>query len=257
VAEKYKRFTGGYRYNESQDETSGTEVYIRHDDAAGGIDLASLPILGTTPMLDPAGGTIATCIVRRKDVRYIDNDPATPEYTFGYSTQKGASPGRGVNTDPATRRFDLGGEVVSIPEGNLAWYWTTDHKSISQAIYKKIITGSFTIPKGPLTTAQKTTFIGLVKSQAGTICDAAFEDFSEGQVLFEGLSGGTTYLEGELRWQFDMSFAFRLINDALTAITQDDWLYIWREDQAIWDKPTDSPGVANFLYSKSTFSSLI
>ena len=93
-------------------------------------------------------------------------------------------------------------------------------------------------------------------AKAGTINDAAFEGFEQGQVYFAGISGGTAYdSDGEKFWKFDLNFMFRIIQD--DTITADDWNYIARDNGA-WDRPNDSAsGDGNYLYTSKSFSTLI
>ena len=257
----YTRQSGGYKYKVTEDETTGQEIYKRHDDAASGIAPGALPVVGTTALDDPDGNAVASCVCRSKEFIYESGDTAMgAHWTFLYSTTKGAggNPGKNVNTDPETRRFEMGGKILSIKSGEESWYWETDQTPVKQPIAKLLTVGSFTIPKGPLTPAQKTTFIGLVKTQASTLNDAAFEDFAEGQVMFEGIRGGTTFVDGELNFQFEMMFTYKIINDDWQVVSKDDWFYLWREDNGTWDIPNDSPsGAGNRHYKKTDFTLLV
>jgi len=267
VAITYKRLTSGYNYEKTSNAVTGKEVYIRHDDAAGAVPFASLPVINSTPFTDPDGNTASNCLCQKIIGRFIDSDPNTIQYEFQFTTDGtagggGGQPGSDVNTDPATRRYVMGGESVTVDSPDEAgWWWSlAPQNPIRQPISKVIVTGSFTIPKGPLTPAEDATFWTTVIGLIGKINNAAFDGrFRQGSVLFEGIDGGTVYNDGVLSYQYNMNFSFRIINDLDAAgnpIAADDWNYLWREDNAGWDRPSDSPGGFNYLYQSGDFSTL-
>lgn len=267
MAVLYKRLTSGYSYEKTATAVTGREIYIRHDDAAGAVPFASLPVINTTLFTDPDGNTASNCLCQKITGTYVDSDPNTIQYEFEFTTNGtgggNGQPGDEVNTDPDTRRYVMGGESVTIdnPDENGWWWSIAPQNPIRQPISKVIVTGSFTIPKGPLTAAEDATFWGVVIGLIGKINDAAFDGgrFRQGSVLFEGIDGGTVYNDGVLNYQYNMNFSFRIINDndaAGNPIAADDWNYLWREDNAGWDRPSDSPGGFNYLYASGDFSTL-
>lgn len=267
MAAAYKRKADGYQYEKTATAITGTEVYIRHDAAAGAVPFASLPIIDTTVFTDPDGTAVANCKCQKILGKYIEADPNTIEYEFQFTTSGtgGASagdPGADVNTDPATRRYVMGGESVTIdnPDNNGWWWALAPQNPIRQPISKVVVTGSFSIPKGPLTAAQDLTFWGVCIGLIGKINLAAFDGrFRKGSVLFEGIEGGSVYNNGVLNYQYNMNFSYRIINDLDAAgvpIAEDDWNYLWREDLAGWDRPSDSPGINNMIYTSGDFATL-
>jgi len=271
MAVTYKREAGGYSYEKTANAVTGKETYIRHDDAAGAVPFASLPIINSTVFTDPDGSAASNCLCQRILGKFIGKDPNTLRYEFEFTTDgtagsSGAAgqPGSDVNTDPDTRRYTMGGESVTIdsPEEN-GWWWTiAPQNPIRQPISKVVVTGSFTIPRGPLTAAQNTTFFGVAIGLVGKINTAVFDGFAKGVVLFEGIDGGTVYNDGVLNYQYNMNFSFRIINDpdaAGAAITEDHWNYLWREDSSGWDRPAASPGggAGDYLYQSGDFSTLL
>ena len=66
---------------------------------------------------------------------------------------------------------------------------------------------------------------------------------------------------------FELEFSYRIIRAAGgrdasgNAITQDDWLYIWRKEisesgAGAWDKPKDGNTPANNIFAKTHFDDM-
>lgn len=262
MAEMYKEnIASGYKYSETAVQITGERLFHR-DDSGGSVAAADLPAPGGTAakdlFKDPSGSTVSGCYCREKVFVFLGGGSAAYGWLFKYSTrdssmQGDSGGGESVSTDSDTRRFDVGGEMVSLSTPGSDWLWKSDDAAVDQPVYRRVVNGRFTIPKPDMSESAKNTFLGLVKAQAGTINAASFEGFNIGEVLFAGISGGTYYdEEGNLRWSFDMQFEFRCI----PGITNNDWQYILR-DNGEWDRPYwDNSGADVFLYSTSDFSAL-
>lgn len=254
MAEKYVRLVDGYRYRANENETTGEEVYVRWDDHAAAVDLSALPAVGTTQLLNPSGSAIASCLCRSVEASYKDQDINTPIYKFTFATQQGSV--NAINTDPAARKYSGGGEVVCV--NGREWYWASDKKPINKdTIYKRIAQGTIGRSKGPMTTGGKDSWITTAIGLLGKVNNGAFCGFPKGCVLFDSFTGGSSYKDGVIRWTFECSFTWRIINDATTAISADTWQYVWRTDKPGWDKPTDTVGAGgNLLYVEGDLESL-
>jgi hypothetical protein len=80
-----------------------------------------------------------------------------------------------------------------------------------ESIYKRVGVVNFSIPRTGLTTSAYSTLLGTIKDRAGTINNAAFDGYNEGQVFFHGHRGGTYKEEnGAQRWQVELIFTARL-----------------------------------------------
>ena len=269
----FVRLARGYRLTQKTTDITGQEQFLRHDSAPGSTVEASLPRIGTTPMLDAAGATISSCLARTKTTTYQDDDASTPLIQYDYSlrdTSFAGTPGSGIDTTPETRSVQIGIETVSVDDPSGSWKWQEMGTDVEQPLSKNVVVGEFTIPKGPLTKEEMSTFIGVVIARAGRInantsWDSEFgNNFAVGQVLFMGLTGGTTTDEdGDIKYQFNMHFAYRVINDFdvdNAAIASNDWQYILATGDAGsvkgWARPQTKTG-SRFLYETADFSGLI
>jgi len=172
--------------------------------------------------------------------------------TCEYTTEKDT--GRG-DFDEDQRRYSMGGEVLTV-DNPTYWQWDDD-EPVAQPIYISNVIGSFTRQVRFSSTATKNNWLReKAEIAAGCINHAEFEGHRIGSVLFSGISGGNHYDEdGNEFWVFDVEFTYRLIRDENAAITQDDWLYIWRKNSSggKWDKP-DVGG--KYLYAKKNLANL-
>ena len=251
MTELYKRQTRFYEFNVTADEITGKEVYIRHDDAAGGIAYASLPLVGTTPILDPSGSAVGTCLCRSRRATYEGGDVNSVKWEFTYATGKNSPPSDNIEEDKAARRYDLGTQTTAIDKAN-----PSEVGPRNQRVVKLNAAGTFSIPTGDMAGTRKDSFITLVESMAGKINHSAFEGHRQGSVMFEGVSGGTKYnSNGQLRWLFEMRFTFKILQGAINTggnVASMDWNYDLNTDGK-WELiKVDGTG----WYGTADFSSL-
>jgi hypothetical protein len=255
----YKRFTDGYQFQQTEDGTTGQEIYIQHDEAAGAVPLASLPVVGSSALLDPSGSAIASCKCRTKAARYVGSDPDTAQYTFTYSTTKGKIE-VGIDTNDAARRYSLCAESIMVKVDNgsagSGWTWIGSGAKVDQDLALQIVTGAFTLPAGPYLSAANNTFWTGCLAAAGKINSSTFEHFRKGSVLFEGVTGATSYdATGSLQYTYELNFRWKYITSGLFTGTVDDYQYLWNADSGAFDKPVYNPG-SIFLYGTADLSSL-
>lgn len=235
----YVRKVDGYRYTQTETETSGTEVYILDDGHPAAVPEAQLPVVGTTLLKNPAGQNVAYCYCRSKVGSYVGYDTRTIVYTFEFSTQdKNVSTGgSSVNTDKNNMRLDLGTLAYVCKQGFT--YSDGAGGAIKDPIQRVLPTGSFTLPRGPMTAGENSSWWTNVVAKIGKINSLKFTpqtgmEFRKGSVLFEGINGGTIYENAVLKWQWEMRFAFLivqgLIRGGAVAITEDDWQFIPADD---------------------------
>jgi len=285
MTELWKRQVDGYSYEQNEDGTTGQEIYIRHDDAAGGVVPGSLPVPGSSSMLKPNGSADTSCVCRTGRFEYLGADINTGKWTFMFDTKHGGgSPQASISNDEDDRSFSMGGEVVSVDanQSKLSWKWAGiggGSEPVRQPVSKFVITGAFSIPKVGMSDAEFATWFAHCKAAGGKINNAAFEDgigdvFAPGQVLFSGIDGGTyTNEDGEKKWKFAVNFDYRVINDtdyAGQAIWSDDWRYLFATGSSTvdpegvgayagWDKPYTVDGGAGtiYLFAKANLQAIL
>lgn len=258
----YKELGRGYNYNtDEQGSVSGTRTFIV--DSGGGI--ASLPVRGTSLMPNEFGVDIPGCLARQIRVQF-DGDDRDPQYVVVYDTrsQFGVSGAMGITNDEANRSFDVQPELMSIDSEAGGWTWDLQAAPIDAgiAIFKRSVLQDFSMAKAGLSTTAKNTLLTKIRQQAGTINASAFEGFAVGQVYFNGSRGGNYKDQsGVERWNIELLFTARLLTDekdyAGAAITQDDWLYLYIDQEGAagdFDKPKRGSA---YLYRKTDFSSLV
>jgi hypothetical protein len=260
MSEMYKELASGYRLDESQKNTTGTRLFVR-DDVSGDIAVGSLPVVGTSLMVDYAGSNITGCLCRGS--RPYEQD-GVKHIEFRYSivdpdSATGKGGGSYVPNDASSRSFAGAAELIVIEGGKNEWVWENAATPVTQSMSKSIFTGTFTVPVPEMSAAQKALYLDIVKTKAGTINNATFEGFAVGQVLFSGIDGGTYRdADGGLKWSFNAQFQFRIIKDDIWEITQNDWLLVWNIEAGRWDYPRyNVASVWKYLYAKTDFSNLI
>lgn len=259
----YKELIHSYQYEVPEDgPISGRRVFIQVPTGTPG-SVASLPIVGTSLLPDETGTNLPGVRCRRKRVVRDSNDK-NPQYHFEYSAATPGSTGgtMGISTDPGDRSLDVQVEMLSFEDRDNVWGAVIGNDVApsfdlnDRAVYKRTVLIPFAIPRANLSDSAYTALLAIVKDRAGTINTAAFEGYNIGQVLFEGIRGGTyTDANGNKRWNIELIFRARLLtgeNSQGIPITQDDWNYIW---DTYWLRP--QAGVGNFLYRKTDFSSLL
>lgn len=256
----YTELIHEYGYEKDEDGvTTGQRVFI---EKTGG-PVASLPVVGTAVLTDEDGTNMSGCIARSIQVRR-NADDRDPQYVVKYSTKKRSRDG--FYPDTESRTFDGHAEMVSftLPENN-NWEWDIRDLPLPDGLplYKRSVLVSFTITHPDLLNTAKNSLISTMKSQAGTINDATFEGFDEGQVLFEGWRGSDYVDSGTVRkWNIELMFTARLLTGEEdsdgNAVSGDDWLYVLMDSYATdsgvgWDKPKAG---TKYLYRKTDFSKL-
>lgn len=247
-----------YELVESQDGLTGKRAFYNQVGAAG-----SLPALGSSFVtFDSTTITNLVATTRQRKIFWYER-AGTPGWrekiVVSYVPDGGSSAGS-KRPDTTERRYQLGGEIISIPDpSSSSWVWDLSGGTVEQPLFFSNVMGSFTRQRYLTSDAQKATAVGLWESQAGTINDAAFEDHRIGSVLFSGVDGGTQIDEdGDKVWLFNLQFTFRIVkgkdyNGA--TVTQDDWLYLIYQgsDGGVWDKPKLG---TDYLYAKTDFTAL-
>ena len=251
MADKFVRWSEGYSIRYEESSISGKEVYRRDDAHADAVVFGGMPVVGTTQMLNETGSAVTGCRCRTKDVKFLEGDMGTVEYTFSFSTKSGSGSSPD-STDVDSRRFDLAGEIHQVENpSSVGWTWPNGDP-IEQPLFLRIVTGKFTIPKR-VANAAKNNFIGSVIPFAGRINLGTFEGFADGQVLFTGLSGNDeTNSDGNREWVFTLQFEFRVIPALLNP--GNDWNHLWRKTGS-WSTPKDANG--KFLYEAKDMSELV
>jgi len=256
----YRELREGYFWEKTATGVTGQRVYIEHPD---GTD--DLPEIGTTEL----SGDFSNCLCRKlRGGKYwydrthgLDRE----KITASFATVEVNVAGTRI-FDEDSRRYDLGGEILSIPNASKGWTWALQGTAVNQPLSLSNVMGTLTIQKKITSDATKATYIALCEERAGTINAAEFEDHRAGSVLFNGIAGGTQYdEEGDKYWLFDLTFTFRIIRAmggtdyANNPITENDWLYVWNKDvsgsQGGWDKP--QLGNNEYLYDTSNFNELL
>jgi len=267
----YKELVDEYRFNQTETELSGTRAFYP---LTGGA--SSLPVIGDEFYDYVEGETIANCNLRSIEHGIYFPDPSDrskwkKKYVCNYST-KPRGGGMIRSTDLDERRFQMGGEILTIPwsddEESPSWKWQ-DEAALKQPLSLSNIMGSFTRTVVFNSDSEKDTWLKAhLETKGGTINDAEFEGFREGAVLFSSFSGGTQYDDqGDKIWVFELEFSYRIIRAAGgwdasgNAITKDDWLYIWRKEisysgAGAWDKPKDGNTPANNIFAKTHFDDM-
>lgn len=256
---RYKELWGDYDLQREQSIITGVRAFVKHPN---GTQL--LPDIGDRFSLD-----YRSCKCRK--IKHVKLAPDRTQALEGkesdwlekivcsYSTQAYDPKGE---FDENQRRFQMGGEITTI-DNPTNWVWASapGTVAVAQPIYKSNVMGSFTRQIRFGSTASKNKWIqGKATDALGTINHAEFEGFRIGAVLWSGVSGGNSYdADGNEQWIFDCEFSYRIIRDETVAITQDDWLYIWRKDlsdagNGKWDKPQDANG--KFLFAKRNFPAI-
>lgn len=239
---------GDYSFEVTETGITGQRTFLESTNGA----VTTLPAIGDA-MKDPDDNDVSACQLRSIRTVFHDGHGSSRKLVFSYSTAAGASAGGSrVPRNAADRQFYGGSEVISVDGVGFEWYGTTD--TVSTPVFKRLATGSFTVPKiGMDATAKGTWFTSHFIDKVGCINSVAFEGFRIGSVLFDSISGGNaTDDSGAEVWNFTCNFLWRLIKDG--SITQDDWQYILDADTGLWKKPKDSAG--NLLYQTKAFAAM-
>ena len=277
----YKELVDRYLIETTQGGLEGTRAF--YEDANGTLTLPAL----NSAFKKFNGSTISNLRARRlRETIFAPSDNRStwkPLIVVSYSTNAsggGKNGAAGITSDPDQdeRRFDLGGEIITVREP-AGWTWSVGGNTVDQPMFIANVMGTFTIKKTLTSDADKKTWLqDKVIPLAGTINDREFEDFRTGQVLFSGINGGTQYDEvGDRTWVFELNFTFRVLKGgrlvnvgginfaadvAGGAIRQDDWLYLWNKApvsggaSAGWDKPVDANN-NNPLYASSNLADVL
>jgi len=245
----------------TQTGITGTRAFVN---ITGGSE--NLPAIGAGwAVTKPSSQTFSNCKCRRLSyaMYWYDRDASLyrQKIIAHYSTRTRSGGAGYIVPDADERRFQMGGEVISVDDPSANWVWASG-PAVTQPIFISTPMGSFTIQKQLGSDASKKTWIqGPVLARIGTINSVEFEDFRIGSVLFSGLSGGTQQDEdGDKIWVFELEFNWRLIRDATGTITSNDWLYLWNQDASgagtgKWDIPIDANG--NMLYVSTALAALL
>ena len=250
---KYINHPPGYSFVESEDAAQGRMLFIRDDDKPEAS--ATLPTIGVTEFTDPDGADVDGCIARSRTADYLKGDINTIRYTYDFSTvppdADDSSPG-----DTESRRFTVGGEVTQIPDpAKGGWVWSPGGGACNQAIYKRIVTGTFYMTH-VVADSDRIAFLNIVVNAAGKINSVPFENFNVGNVLFNGIEGTDRIGRSGREWPYSLSFSYRLIqgNDPTgAAVATNTWQYVWNTDANGWARPTNGGA---FLYQTSSFAGL-
>jgi len=261
----YKELVDEYRMQET---TSGVTAMRAFYPLTGGGE--SLPDIGDA-FKNPVSGTTfnnCLCITRDREAFFPDPDNRanwSEKIVCNFGT--GSVSSDRLATDEEERRFQLGGEIITIDDP-INWTWNLQGDPLDQPAFLSNVMGSFTRQRQLGSDAAKETWVtNRLEVYAGCINTAKFEGFREGSVLFQGVSGGGTQYDsqGSKFWLFELSFAFRIIRAAGgedyagDLITKDDWLYLWNKDaggagQGAWDQPKSGDG--KFLYEKKDLTQI-
>lgn len=265
----WARLTKGYKYHAGEDAITGQEQFAVEASGA-----SSLPTVGVTPMKDPAGNTIASCLCRSIDSDYPEGDDATRSVICQFSTMSISQPGGDSpgSSNPESRKLNTTVECYS--KDFTDWKWETGNASAGkQTVRIRAFKGSLSIPRVFEDEGNEThlsadekwkAFLVKVIATAGKINDNWFEGWRTGSVLFLGISGGTRYdNEGKKSWAVDMNFEIKALPDTAFGTLppeqrNDDWLRMLRKDGTAgapeWDKLKDLLG--QYLYQHADFQTL-
>ena len=241
---------------------TGTRAFVY---VTGGSE--NLPSIGASwAVTKPSSQTFSNCKCRRLSyaMYWYDRDAGVDRQKIVayYATQNKAGGAGYILPDEDERRFQAGGQTLAIADPSANWTWLSDSAGVTQDIYISTALGSFTIQKKLTSDSSKKTWQqGPMLTNIGRINASEFEDFRQGSVLFDSVSGGTQQDEdGDKIWVFELAFNWRLIRDTTGTVFNDDWQYIWRENASgsgdgKWDRPLD--GNAEQLYAYGDFFALL
>ncbi len=276
MAVKYKEVhePGQYELTVTAEGIRGKRTFLQFNDLPGGIDPASLPVVGTSTMVDLDGNSISACICRSSRAIFFAGDGNSRGIECDYSTEvtsSSRSGGSGIGPkDPASRTYELSLEEQTImtgsSDGKIAKFEfegaAAGTEYADQAVPIFAMVGALTIPheNQAMTSTERDAFLTLCLAYGRSINNAAFEGYNAGQVRFDGYSGADYYNEdGEQRWAYELHFSVRLIGTDLSsdaAITEDDWLYQINEKEGTYRK-LKNHGTGKYLYAKKDFAALI
>lgn len=240
----WARLAKGYQYHAGQGGVTGQEQYAVEASGA-----SNLPVIGTTPMLDPAGNPISGCLCRSIDSDFPEGDDATRSVTCRFSAfpqtmdsdASGSGPG---STDPNSRKINTSIESKSMDTTTCKWAYdgrAAGKVTIGVVLFK----ATYSVPKVMTLTqwpAFNTKFLTAVGKVNNAPFDIKYANWRKGSVYFSGISGGTRYEQNGIeQWAFDMNFSIKLLPDTVfgDGAHENDWLRIKVVDkvagQPDWD----------------------
>ena len=214
MATTYKRLSAEYSFVISSDGIEGREVYV--SDANGPI--ATLPTVGTTPMLDPNGNQKLACLCRNKRYTYMDGHVPTIRVECTFSTKSGD----GDNSSNEAKGLEsvngqAGLETVRIDAAEGGWTAGTGGATLSGDIYLTHPTGAVSIPKVCEET-KRADFEKKLVEELGCINSAALKlppCQYVGCMLFEGFSYSSRVTEESKReWLYQLHYRWRFLPSA-------------------------------------------
>lgn len=260
-----------YSFDQNESGSTGRRTFQRNDDA-GSVAAASLPVVGTSLMVDPADANVPNCFCRSKTATFVEGDALTIGYVFEYSTKDSTFSGSGGGhgpKNPASRSYEMGLEentfLTGESDGKVAKFEFVGATSGSEYAEQNVPVfanvGAISIPHAnqAMDATAKTAFLTLVATYGRTINSVAFEGFAIGQVRYDGYTGGDYYNEaGAQRWAFELHFSVKQIGEDLngTLIAEDDWLYQINEKEGLYRK-LKNHATGKFLYEKKAFAALL
>jgi len=169
------------------------------------------------------------------------------------------------------RSMQIGGELLAI-DGKSSYVWMTDLEANTQDIFKRIITGTYTVEEAvdDLNIASSSGAVNKIISHAGMINKGTFQGQSSGTWLYLGANFDERRDEtGTPFWVFEHAFSFRLIPNSQViydaangprtiGAAEWGWRKVWRDDAGKWDISNDSPGAneTGYLYDFTPFANV-
>lgn len=266
MAKKYKEFWSPWNLVEAETGMTGRREF--YEDPDGTITLPAVNDAWSAeyPNLRCTTRTRSKYAPNRSDrTKWVEK--VVCDYTVGDQPQ--------FSRNTEDRKFDASIEMETTPnlQDDAAMKWNADNAPVDDCTVIHNVTGTFTRIVTFGSDASKKKWVQTVlRKQLGTINNKEFEDFAEGQVLWESISGGTQYDSlGNRTWVFECHFAFKILRGGIVGgnglafdvanaeIEKDDWLYQWRRystgaNIGRWDKIVTGATKIPVKFAKTDFS---
>lgn len=262
----FTEIESGYRFTLGPGEVSGTRVFQEDDNGT----LVNLPTRNVDLMVDPSGQVVEGCKAQTI-VGTLRQGKAN--YTVQYKSGGGAGGGGGgqsiASSDPESRTYDMRADQILLSDtGSFEFDVGNQAAPMEQGF--PFMDLHFTIPVSGMSFQQKTIFMEACGDRVGALNASQFEEFNEGNVRFEGLSGGDYWTSGQYfdvltqrvktytvrLWAFTMSFSNREFNFNLgTNPTTYTWRHEWNPTDGAWDKKVLSTDTDKWVYKVVEFGS--
>jgi glutaredoxin-related protein len=254
----WEEITEGWEVTEDRDGNSATRVYFDQSSTSG-----ALPAFNSSHPTEP---TLFVAHIRKVK---INRDSRKQMATLTYLPKTANLNDQTVPFNDLDRNMQIGAEALAI-DGKNSYVWLTDLQAVNQDVFKRIITGTYTVQEavdglGIGTGGAKDKIV----LHAGKINQGTFQGESSGTWLYLGAGFDERRDEtGDKFWIVEHAFSFRKIpNSAVTfdaaiggGVNTSEWGWrkVWRDDAGAWDVANVSVGAAatGYLYEFVNFSNI-